>query len=324
MSDPKIPSVEVDRMLDEETSQRCISEFVGQWLELYDIDATTPDEKLYPEYDDVLRQAMLKETELFFSDLVWNDLSVSRLIDSDYTFVNRRLAEHYGIPGVEGLEFRKVSLPADSPRGGLLTQASILKVTANGTNTSPVPRGNFVLSKLLGTPPPKPPPGVGAIEPDTRGTTTIPEELAAPRTVESCAKCHQHIEPPGCPVERFLRICGVRSRSRTTGKGDRSSGKLFGRPIYEYRLGQQVDSSGTTSEGESFAGIREFKQYLLTKEDQIARNFIRQLITYSTGAEIQFADREELERIYKQARANDYGVRGMIHGIVQSEIFRNK
>ena len=148
--------------------------------------------------------------------------------------------------------------------------------------------------------------------------------MAAHRSVESCAKCHQYIDPPGFALESFDPIGGFRNRYRTTGKGDGASGKLFGRPIFEYRIGKEVDSSGTTSEGEAFSGIREFKQHLLKKEDQIARNFIRQLITYSTGAEIQFADREELERIYKQARANDYGVRGMIHGIVQSEIFRNK
>lgn len=159
-------------------SQRFVEDFLDQWLEHEDIDANTPDEKLYPEYDDVLRQSMLEETRRFFSELIWDDRGVREFIDSDFTFLNRRLAEHYGIPGVEGLEFRKVNLPADSRRGGILTQASVLKVTANGTNTSPVPRGRFVLANLLGTPPSPPPPSAGAIEPDTRGTTPIPEDVA--------------------------------------------------------------------------------------------------------------------------------------------------
>ena len=158
LSNQSVLTSEVDRMLDDEKSQRFVEDFLDQWLELEDIDATTPDEKLYPEYDDVLRQAMLEETRRFFAELIWDDRGVRELIDSDFTFLNRRLAEHYGIPGIEGLGFRKVKLPSESPRGGLLTQASILKVTANGTNTSPVPRGRFVLANLLKTPPAPPPP----------------------------------------------------------------------------------------------------------------------------------------------------------------------
>ena len=311
-------------MLDDEKSQRFVEDFLDQWLELEDIDATTPDEKLYPEYDDVLRQAMLEETRRFFSELIWDDRGVREFIDSEFTFLNRRLAEHYGIPGIEGLEFRKVNLPAESPRGGLLTQASLLKVTANGTNTSPVPRGSFVLANLLGTPPSPPPPGAGAVEPDTRGTTTIREELAAHRRVDSCNRCHREIDPPGFALESFDPIGGFRTRYRSTGKGDRPSTKLFGRPVREYRLGPRVDSSGTTVRGEKFAGIRDFKRLLMKNEDQVARHFLNQLIAYSTGAEIQFADRNERDRILEKARGNGYGLRGMIHAVVQSEMFRNK
>ena len=324
LSDPAILASEVDRLLDDERSQRFVEDFLDQWLELEDIGATTPDEKLYPEYDDVLRQAMLEETRRFFSELIWNDRGVREFIDSDFTFLNRRLAQHYGIPDIDGLEFRKVKLPVDSPRGGLLTQASILKVTANGTNTSPVPRGSFVLANLLGTPPSPPPPGAGAVEPDTRGSTTIREELAAHRSVESCNRCHREIDPPGFALESFNPIGGFRTRYRSTERGGRPAGKLFGRPIREYRLGPAVDASGMTPEGEPFAGIREFKRLLLKKEDQVARHFLNQLIAYSTGAEIQFADRDERDRILGETRGDGYGVRGMIHAVVQSKMFRNK
>ncbi|MEM7012227.1 MAG: DUF1588 domain-containing protein, partial [Verrucomicrobiota bacterium] len=240
-----------------------------------------------------------------------------------FTFLNRRLAEHYGIPGIEGLEMRKVQLPEDSPRGGLLTQASVLKVTANGTTTSPVMRGAFVLENLLGRPPAPPPPGVGAIEPDTRGATTIREELAAHRNVKSCSSCHRHIDPPGFALENFDPIGGYRTRYRAS-EGEFPNHMLHGRNVWEYKLGLPVDASGVSAEGAAFDGIREFKQLLMAEEEQVARHLISQLIAYSTGAEIQFADRDELERIVARTQENDFGVRGIIHEIVQSQIFRNK
>jgi hypothetical protein len=267
---------------------------------------------------------MLEETRCFFSALIRDDLGVRELIDSDFTFLNRRLAQHYGIPGVEGLDFRKVTLPAESRRGGLLTQASILKITANGTNTSPVPRGSFVLANLLGTPASPPPPGAGAIEPDTRGATTIREELAAHRREESCNRCHREIDPPGFALESFDPIGGFRNRYRSTGKGERPSTSLLGRPIREYRLGLSVDASGKTSDGEKFAGIRDFKRLMMKNEDQLSRHFLNQLIAYSTGAEVQFSDRKERDQILEKARHDGYGLGGMIHSVVQSKMFRNK
>jgi hypothetical protein len=324
LSDPAVLRSETGRLLDDEKAQRFIDDLLDQWLELEDIDATTPDETLYPEYDDILRQSMLEETRHFFTELIWDDRGVRELIDTDFTFVNRRLAEHYGIPGIDGLEVQKVSLPEASPRGGLLTQASILKVTANGTNTSPVPRGAFVLANLLGTPPSPPPPGAGSVEPDTRGTTTIREELAAHRSVETCNRCHREIDPPGFALESFDPIGGFRTHYRSTGQGQVPEGTLFGRRIREYRLGLPVDASGTTPDGEAFSGIRDFKRLLLKEEDQIARHFLHQLITYSTGSEIQFADRAEVDQLLERSRNNGYGIREMIHAVVQSELFRSK
>lgn len=319
LAEPEVLARQVDRMLDDEKSSRFTRDFLGQWLGLHDINATTPDKDLYPEFDELLNQSLARETELFFGELIKENLGVGHLIDSDFTFLNRRLAEHYGISGVQGQEFRKVTLPEESPRGGVLTHASILKITANGTVTSPVKRGNFVLTNLLGLPPDPPPPNVGSIEPDTRGTTTIRETLAAHRNEVSCARCHREIDPPGFALESFDPIGGFRTKYRATGGG------LFqvfrGVP---YKNGPAVDASGVTADGKPFSGVGEFKGLLLERRDQVARNFIAQLIVYATGAEIQFADRERVSEIAERTRDKGYPVRTLIHEVVQSELFRNQ
>ena len=324
LSQPEILTTQVNRMLNDPRSNRFVHDFLNGWLGLKHIDATTPDEKLYPEYGDTLRQAMLGETQLFVRELIDQNLGARNFIKSDFTFLNRRLAMHYGIPGVAGEHLRRVPLPKDSPRGGLMTHASILKITANGTVTSPVKRGNFVLSTLLGKPPPSPPTGVDIPDPDTRGAATIREILARHREVKSCANCHQHIDPPGFALESFNPIGGYRTRYRTTGKGDWPRRRLHGRRIREYRLGLPVDASGETSDGQEFAGIRHFRDLLLTQEEQVTRNFVSQLVVYATGGEIQFADRDEIERILTEAKPRGFGVRDLIHQVVQSKLFRNQ
>ncbi|MFT6617757.1 MAG: hypothetical protein ACJASX_000643 [Limisphaerales bacterium] len=324
LTDPKILSAQVDRMLNDPKAQRFINDFLDQWAGLKNIDATTPDDKLYLEYDDILRQAILKETQLFFRELIAENLPAKNLIDSSFTFLNRRLATHYRIPGIEGEEFRRVALPRSRVRGGLITQASILKVTANGTVTSPVKRGAFVLTTLLGTPPNSPPPNIGSIEPDTRGTTTIRETLDKHRNNETCASCHRHIDPPGFALECFDPIGGFRTRYRSTDKGDHSGHKLRGRWIHEYKLGRPVDSSGKTEDGKKFSGIREYKRLLMSREEDVARNLLSNFIEYSTGGRIQFADRAEIDQIISDLQPDGYPLRSMIHQIVQSQIFRSK
>jgi hypothetical protein len=324
LTDSETLSAQVDRMLNDPKAVRFIEDFLDQWAGLKKIDATTPDDKLYPEYDDVLRQSMLKETRLFFRELIVENLPARNLIDSKFTFLNRRLAEHYEIPGIEGEQFRRVSLPRSRIRGGLLTQASVLKVTANGTVTSPVKRGAFVLKTLLGDAPDSPPSGVEAIEPDTRGTTTIRETLDKHRNTEACARCHRSIDPPGFALESFDPIGGLRTRYRSSGKGDWPNRMLNGRHVHEYRLGQLVDASGVTEGGEEFAGIREYKRLLLSREEEVARNLVSNLIVYATGGKIQFADRDDLDRIVDSLAAESYPVRDMIHQVVQSRMFQNK
>lgn len=313
---------QVSRMLSDPRSERFIHEFLDQWLDLEKIDATTPDAYLYPEYDDVLRRAMLAETRLHFRHLVDEDLSIANLIDSDFTFLNRRLAEHYGIPGVEGEQMRKVKLPADSVRGGVLTHAAIAKVTANGTVTTPVKRGNFVLTNLLGQPPNPPPPGVGSIEPDTRGATTIRETLARHQSVKACAVCHRRIDPPGFALESFDPVGNFRTRYRRS-KGVKRTAVTGQRFLHkDYTPGQPVDCSGQTEDGFEFRGIRDFKRHLMKSQKQVARNLVSQLTTFATGAEIQFADREDVEAILKRHEDSGFPLQQLIYEVVRSRMFR--
>lgn len=314
----------VNRMVKDRKFRRFVNSFLDQWLDLDHIDATTPDTYLYPEYDDLLRAAMLAETREFFAHLIEQDLSVSQLIDSDFTFLNRKLAEHYGIEGVVGEEFRKVRLPAGSVRGGILSHASIAKVTANGTVTTPVKRGSFVLANLLGLPPSPPPPNVGSIEPDTRGATTIRETLKKHQAVAQCAACHRHIDPPGFALECFDPIGNYRKQYRNS-KGIRREVNVGLRFLHkEYDLGLDVDSSGETVDGDEFDGIRQYKQHLLKSQEQVARNLLSNLIAFSTGGEVQFADREVVRKILADTKEDGYPIRTMIHQVINSRMFRNR
>src|SRR4029450_6280900 len=200
---------------------------------------TEPSQILYPEYDEMLRESIVRETEQFFTEVLKNDLSLANFAASDFSMLNGRLAKQYGIPGVEGWELRKVLLPPDSHRGGLLTMASVLKVTANGTTTSPVMRGAWVLDRILGTPPPRPPADVPAIEAGIRGATTLRGQLAKHRQVPSCATCHTKIDPPGFALESFDVIGGWREQYRATGNGDRKEVIVEGRRM-PYRMGAKV------------------------------------------------------------------------------------
>ena len=324
LTNSKTLAAQVDRLLDDPKSDRFVREFVDQWLGLDRIDATTPDPYLYPEYDDVLRRAMLAETREFIAYLIDEDLPVVNLVDSDFTFLNRRLAEHYGIEGVNGEQMRKVVLPPNSVRGGLLSQASIAKVTANGTVTSPVRRGNFVLTKLLGQPPSPPPPGVGAIEPDTRGATTIREMLDKHQSVPSCAVCHHRIDPPGFALECFDPVGHFRQRYRNSKGVQRTASVGLRFRHKDYELGLPVDSSGEMEDGFHFENFQQYRMHLRSSEKQVARNLLSKLIAFATGAEVQFADRDEVERILQLTQDDGYPLRSLIHHVVASRMFRNR
>lgn len=323
LSRPEILDGQVERMLSSARAGAFVDNFVGQWLDLRQIDFTLPDRKLYPEFDDILKAAMVGETRAFFAQMLRDDSTLKNFIHSDFLMLNRCIAEHYRIDGVTGEEFRRVPLPAGCHRGGLLTQASILKVTSNGTFTSPVLRGAWVLRRLLGEPPDPPPADIPAFEPDTRGATSIRQQLARHRSLASCASCHARIDPPGFALENFDVIGGWRDRYRAE-KGDTPPGKFRGRRIWEYGLGPPVDASGALADGREFQDIDDFKRRLLEREDQVARNVTASLLTYATGAGIQFADRDVVGAIVERLRSRGGGLRTLVHEIVRSETFRTK
>ena len=324
LQQPEVLKTQVERMLAAPRAAAFTENFAGQWLKLREIRFTEPDGKLYPEFDDYLRYSMVEETHRFFQEILEQNLSVLEFVSSDWTYLNGRLAKHYGIPNVTGTEFHRVQLPADSVRGGVLTQASVLKVTANGTNTSPVVRGVFVLENILGQPTPPPPPSIPAIEPDIRGATTIREQLDRHRDIASCAACHRHIDPPGFALESFDVIGGHRTWYRSLGEGKRVDLHVHpDSPVrVRYRQGLDVDSSGTTSNGTAFADIRDFRQLLLKHPDQITRCLTGKLLTYGTGRTLGFSDRPEVERIVGRVQSQAYGFRTLVHEVVRSDIFR--
>jgi mono/diheme cytochrome c family protein len=321
LSSQQIVREQVERMLKDPKASAFTENFVDQWLGLRDIDFTLPSHILYPEFDDMLKVSMLKEPHLFFEEVLKNDLSLTNFVASDFTMLNGRLARHYGIPGIDGWEFRKFPLPPGSHRGGVMTMAGVLKVTANGTTTSPVVRGAWVLDRILGTPPPKPPADVPAVEPDIRGATTIREQLAKHRQVASCATCHSKIDPPGFALESFDVIGGWRERYRTSGRGKPVT--VDGRKM-PYLEGPTVDPADVLPDGRRFQNIDELKQLLLADKDQLARAVASRLVTYATGAPPTSGDGEELDALIAKAREHQYGFRALIHALVQSRLFQNK
>lgn len=312
LRDPSVRQAQVDRLLRSPKAAAFTTNFTGQWLNLRELDFTMPNRLVYPQYDDMLRASMQLETELFFNELIKEDLSITNFLASDFTLLNGRLAKHYGIEGVNGWEFHKTQLAPGTHRGGVLTMASVLKVTANGTSTSPVVRGAWVLDRLLGTPPKPPPANIPPLEPDIRGTTGIRQQLAKHRQVESCATCHVKIDPPGFALESFDVIGGYREDY-----------VLDGRPA-NFRKGLKVDPADVLPDGRAFKNSDEFKQLLLDDQDQFAKALTTKLITYGTGAPPERADHAKIEAIVAKAKAKGFGFRTLIHEIVDSELFQTK
>jgi hypothetical protein len=317
---------QTERLLHAPTSRRFVDAFLDYWLDLRGIAHTAPDPELYPDYqlDDLLVESMTEETQLFMAEVLRRDLSVTNFVAADFALLNERLATLYGIPGVEGVAVRPVPLPADSVRGGLLTQASVLKVTSNGTTTSPVKRGAWIMSRIIGRPPPPPPASVPAVEPDIRGATTVREQLAKHRHQETCNACHTLIDPAGFALESFDVMGGWRERYRAVGGGEPVRGIGHNGVFYHFGLGPVVDPSGELPDGRTFQNIRQLKHCLAQEEEQLARNLARQLTVYATGAPIRFADRPAIERLVQRSRAHGFGVRSLIHELVQSDLFLNK
>jgi hypothetical protein len=324
---PAVLRAETERLLDDPRSRRFVDAFTDYWLDLRKIDDTSPSATIYNDYelDEPLKLAALDETQLFFAELLRADLPARHIVASDFTYLNERLARHYGIPGVAGAKMRRVALPRGSERGGLMTMASVLKVTANGTTTSPVLRGHWITERIFGIETRPPPPNVKAVEPDIRGAVTIRQQLAMHRDNPSCASCHTKMDPPGFALESFDVMGARRERYRAVAenvKPERGYG-LNGQ-AFAFHYGLPVDSAGEVPDGRAFRDVKEFKRLVLTDEVSIARNLARQLVVFATGAPVRFTDRGELEQILQRASARQYGVRTLVEEIVRSELFQTK
>jgi hypothetical protein len=302
---------QTDRLLEGSGSRRFVEDFAAQWLDLDQINFTEPDSKLYPGFDAIVENSMVDETQSYLDTMLRNDLSIQHLIDSDFTFLNSRLARYYGVPGITGDELRRCELTPESHRGGVLTHGSILKVTANGSNTSPVVRGVWISERLLGVPIPAPPGNVPAIEPDIRGATTIREQLAKHRQQASCASCHVKIDPPGFAMENFDPSGRWRDRYLLISDGKRGRGAV-------------VDASYQMPDGQDFEDIDGFKPLVTQKPEKLAANVAEKMIVYGTGAAISFADRQAVEEIVTQVADKGYGFRSILHAVVAHEIFLSK
>lgn len=322
LHEPDMLKAEVERLLAHPKSQRFIDDFLGQWLKLRQIAANDPDKKLYPEFNAYLQDSMIAETRAYFRELLEKNLDAGHLIRSNFAMLNEKLAVHYGIEGVKGSQIRRVDLPANNPRGPFLTQAAILKITANGTTTSPVPRGAFVMARLLGKEPEPPPPNIAAVEPDVRGATTIREQLDKHRNNAICASCHRHMDPPGFALEAFDVIGGFRSRYRSIGEGDPAPRGSIDPFIHiGFKLGPAVDPSGVLVDDRTFKDIVEFQTLLASDQWRLLNNLARQLTIYSTGRDLAFADRDEIAAIVTKTQSNGSGIRTLIHTLVQSSLF---
>jgi len=292
---------QVRRMLADDRSQSLVTNFASQWLYLRNLDAVSPDMRLYPDFDDNLRQALRRETELLFASMLRKDRSALDLLQADHTWLNERLAKHYGIPYIYGTHFRRVALDAESHRGGLLRQGSILTVTSYATRTSPVIRGHWVLQNLVGAAPPPPPPDVPALEENTVSSLLpIRERLKQHRTNAACASCHQQMDPVGFSLENFDAL----GRWRKTDSG------------------LAIDAAGSLLDGSQFNGVGGLEQALLRRPDLFARTLTEKLLTFGLGRGVEFYDAPAVRQIVREAKSDNYRFSRLVIGIVKSTPFQ--
>jgi hypothetical protein len=289
-------------MLADPRSESMVTNFADQWLYLRNLDAITPDARLFPDFDDNLRQSFRKETEMFFQSIMREDRSVLDLLTANYTFLNERLAKHYGIPNVYGSRFRRYTFAPGDHRGGLLSQGSILTVTSYATRTSPVIRGKWVLTNILGTPPPPPPPNVPKLQENAEGKipTSIRERMAQHRAKEPCASCHSLMDPIGFSLENYDAI----GRWRTEDSG------------------APVDASGNLPGGPTFNGIEGLRKALLSHPDMFVSTTAEKLMTYALGRGVEVSDQPAIRSVLKSAQAGNYSFSSLVLGIVNSTPFQ--
>ena len=301
---------QVRRMLSDPKSKALVENFAGQWLQLRNLDLATPDKSQFPAFDDDLRRAMRTESEMFFNAIVREDRSVLELLDADFTFVNARLARHYGLEGVEGDRFRRVSLPAGGgqeavqARGGVLTQAAMLTVTSNPTRTSPVKRGKWVLENILGTPPPDPPPNVPMLRDDAKAVAagTLRQRMEQHRKDPNCAVCHKEMDALGFALENFDAVGAWRTKDGNF----------------------PIDAAAQLPDGRSFHGPRDLKAVLRGNKEQFTRCLTEKLLTYAMGRGVEPCDRPAVGGIVNAAKAGNYKFSTFVLGIIHSEPFQKR
>ncbi|PYS53076.1 MAG: hypothetical protein DMG13_13965 [Acidobacteria bacterium] len=303
LHEPAVLEQQVRRMLADDRSEALVTNFAEQWLYLRNLDAQTPDPRTFPDFDDNLRHAFRRETELFFQSVVKEDRSVLDLLKADYTFLNERLARHYGIPNVYGSRFRRVALGAGSVRGGLFGQGSILTVTSYGNRTSPVLRGKWILENILGAAPPPPPPNVPALKETNNGgrVPSMRERMAQHRTNPACASCHNLMDPIGLSTENFDAIGRWRTR-------------------YD-EGGPSIDAPGALPDGTTFDGVAGLRQALLKHPDSFVSTLTQKLLTYGLGRGLEYYDAPVVRSIVRSARYHDYRFSSLIVDIVSSTPF---
>jgi hypothetical protein len=302
LSQPAELEKQTRRMLADRRSFNLVTNFAGQWLRLRNLEAVIPSANIFRDFDDNLRQAFRQETELFFDSVLREDRSVLTFIKSDYTFLNERLAKHYGIPGVYGSRFRRVALTPENRRGGLLRQASVLSVTSYATRTSPVLRGVFVLRNILGAPTPPPPPNVPALDESTMAANLpMRERLAAHRNNAACASCHRTIDPAGFPLEHFNAV--GQWRNLETG-------------------GERVDASGTLPGAGEFRGPDGLEAALLARPELFVTTLTEHLLTFALGRGVEYYDAPAVRTIVRDAKKDEYRFSSLILGIVKSVPFQ--
>jgi len=292
---------QVQRMLKDERSQSLVDNFAAQWLYLRNLESLTPDRRLFPNFDDNLRIALRRETELLFESVLREDRSVLDLLSTDTTFLNERLAKHYEIPHVFGSHFRAVALAKDSHRGGLLRHGSILAVTSYATRTSPTIRGNWILENILGTPAPPPPPNVPSLKDKTASSAaTIRERLAEHRANPACASCHNLMDPVGFSLENFDAV---------------GRWRLFDRE-------QPVDSSGALPDGTEVSSLEELEAGILERPEMFVSTLTEKLLTFALGRGVEFHDAPAIRKVVREAADNDYRFSSLIQAIVTSTPFQ--
>jgi hypothetical protein len=301
LSDPAVFEQQVRRMLADPKSEALVSNFAGQWLQLRNLERVSPNPMEFPNFDDDLRQAFRRETELFFDSIIREDRSVLDLLRADYTFVNGRLARHYGIPGINGSQFRRIAV-TDDARRGLLGQGSILTLTSHPNRTSPVKRGKWILENLMGAPPPPPPPNVPVLKEaaELPRPRTMKERMAEHRANPTCANCHKLMDPLGLAMENFDGIGAWRARDAGTG----------------------IDVASQLADGTNVNGVVGLRESLLKRPEVFVGTMTENLMIYALGRELTAADMPAVRAVMHAAAPDAYRFSSLIFGIVNSTPFQ--